>query len=62
VATYSTLAEALNDLEKFVEGHRTRPELQDEIGIRLYENGRAVGQWESASQVLGGRIAQGHLT
>ena len=42
VGTYKSRDEALRDLTAFVNEH---PHLQDEIGLRQYENGRPVGDF-----------------
>ena len=58
VGTYETRAEAARDLEAFVAGD---PALQDEIGLRPYENGRPAGDFEAASVVLADKLPQQHL-
>jgi hypothetical protein len=58
IATYASRDEALQALAKFVEAN---PRVQDELGLRIYEHGRPVGAWESASQLLGEHVAQRHL-
>ena len=58
VATYDSEQEASKKLAEFVAAH---PSLQDEIGLREYEDGRPVGDWVSAAQLLDGHIAQPHL-
>lgn len=58
VATYSTEDEARSQLGDFITAH---PTLQDEIGLRPYEGGRAAGEWTSAADVLSGQIKQPHL-
>jgi hypothetical protein len=58
VATYDSQAEAVRDLKEFVAGN---PRLQDEMGLRPYENGVPAGDFKSASDVLGDKLAQRHL-
>lgn len=58
VGTYESYAAALDDLAAFVNEH---PGLQDEVGLRPYENGRPAGEFEPASDLVSDRIAQGHL-
>jgi hypothetical protein len=58
VATYDSEQEASSKLAAFVADH---PKLQDEIGLRQYDNGRPVGDWMPASEVLHGDVAQPHL-
>src|SRR5689334_9654785 len=42
VRTYGSRDDALHDLANFVEAH---PAKQDDIGLRVYENGLPVGRW-----------------
>jgi hypothetical protein len=58
VATYESRDEAESELEGFV---RDNPSLQDDIGLRRYENGRPAGEFEPASVVLADRLPQRHL-
>lgn len=58
VATYASEEEATRKLSEFVAAN---PTLQDEVGLRPYEDGRPAGPWTSASEVLGDKIAQPHL-
>ena len=58
VATYETRADAERDLAAFVAAN---PSLQDNIGLRPYENGRSAGAFEPAAEVLAGRLPQQHL-
>lgn len=58
VGTYDSLEDAMSALEGFV---AAEPSLQDEIGVRPYEDGHPVGDWQPASDVLVGRIVQPHL-
>lgn len=58
VGTYDSRDAALADLATFANQH---PELQDEIGLRPYQDGRPVGEFESAMELLGGQLAQQHL-
>jgi hypothetical protein len=58
VATYESAEEASDKLAEFVAAH---PTMQDEIGLRQYEDGRPAGAWMSAAEVLQAQIAQPHL-
>jgi hypothetical protein len=49
VATYDSYEAALTELAAFVEHD---PYLQDEIGLRPYEDGRPAGDWTPASQLV----------
>lgn len=52
VGTYDSQEEAERKLADFVESVAD-PSLQDEIGIRAYDDGRPVDDWQSASEILG---------
>lgn len=52
VGTYDSQEEAERKLADFVESVAD-PSLPDEIGIRAYDHGRPVGDWQSASEILG---------
>jgi hypothetical protein len=59
VGTYASREAAMRDLVAFVRMH---PQLQDEIGLRPYENGRPAGEFQSASVLVGEEaLAQPHL-
>lgn len=58
IATYQSRGEAESKLAAYVEQH---PETQDDMGIRPYANGVPAGDFASAVDVLGDRIAQSHL-
>jgi hypothetical protein len=58
VGTYETRDDALRALVSFVHQH---PKLQDDIGLRPYENGRPAGDFQPASELVGDVIAQPHL-
>ena len=59
VGTYESRERAMTDLKAFVRDH---PELQDEIGLRPYDNGRPAGDFESASALVGeDSLSQPHL-
>ena len=58
VATYQSREDALQALVTFVTDH---PDLQDEIGLRPYENGRPAGEFQPASALIGDVLAQPHL-
>jgi hypothetical protein len=58
VGTYTSREAALADLASFVEKH---PEMQDDIGLRPYEDGRPAGEFHSATELLSGRLAQAPL-
>jgi hypothetical protein len=55
IGTYESESEALRDLAQFVGEH---PDLQDEVGLRPYLDGRPVGDFKSATDLLGSRLAQ----
>jgi hypothetical protein len=55
VGAYSSRDEALAELASFVAEH---PELQDDVGLRPYEDGRPAGNFQSATDLLSGRLAQ----
>jgi hypothetical protein len=57
VATYGSSEEARSKLAEFVAAH---PTLEDEIGIRPYEDGRPADQWRPASELLTQRAAEAH--
>jgi hypothetical protein len=58
VSSYATRDEALQRLADLVHAN---PAVQDEVGLRVYAHGRAVGHWTPASELLADRIAQPHL-
>lgn len=59
VGTYASRDAAMSDLVAFVRKH---PELQDDIGLRPYENGSPAGEFQSASVLVGEEaLAQPHL-
>jgi hypothetical protein len=59
VATYTSRDEALAALRAFVDKH---PEVQDEIGLRAYEDGKPAGDFQHASKLVGEEaLAQPHL-
>jgi hypothetical protein len=55
IGTYGSRDEAVRKLAAFVTKHR---EIQDEVGLRPYENGRPAGAYEPAVEVLGDHVAQ----
>jgi hypothetical protein len=55
VGTYSSRDEALAELASFVAEH---PELQDDVGLRPYQDGRPADDYQSATDLLSGQIAQ----
>lgn len=55
IGTYGSRDEAVRKLAAFVSEHR---EVQDEVGLRPYENGRPAGVYEPAVEVLGDHVAQ----
>jgi len=60
VGTYDSRKRAMADLVAFVREH---PELQDEVGLRPYDDGRPAGDFESASQLVGeDALVQPHLS
>ena len=59
VGTYDSRERAMADLVAFVRDH---PELQDDIGLRPYDEGRPAGAFASASELVGeDALAQPHL-
>jgi hypothetical protein len=58
VGTYASEDEAVHKLAAFVNEH---PDLQDEIGLRPYKQGRPAGDFRPASEVLADTIRQQHL-
>jgi hypothetical protein len=60
VGTYDSRERAMADLVAFVREH---PELQDEIGLRPYDEGRPAGDFESAAELVGeDALVQPHLS
>jgi hypothetical protein len=55
IGTYGSRDEAVRKLAAFVSEHR---EIQDEVGLRPYENGRPVGAYEPAVEILRDQVAQ----
>ncbi len=53
-----TREDAVRKLATFIEQH---PEVQDEVGLRLYDDGRPSGEHESATDVLGEQATHQHL-
>ncbi len=58
VGTYPSRVLAEDSLAEFIAKH---PHVQDEVGLRPYAQGRPAGDYESALDVLGDRLAQQHL-
>jgi hypothetical protein len=58
IGTYPTREDAVRKLATFIEQH---PEVQDEVGLRLYDDGRPSGEYESATDVLGEQVTHLHL-
>lgn len=59
VGTYESREGAIADLIAFVREH---PQLQDEVGLRPYADGRPAGDFQSASELIGeDALAQPHL-
>ena len=59
VGMYDSREQAMTDLAAFVRDH---PELQDEIGLRPYDDGKPAGEFASATELVGeGALAQPHL-
>jgi hypothetical protein len=58
VGIYDSRDAALADLLAAV---TAEPELRDELGLRALEDGRPVGEFQSASELLGDRLAQQQL-
>jgi len=55
IGTYGSRDEAVRKLAAFVSAHR---EVQDEVGLRPYENGRPAGEYEPAVEILRDHVAQ----
>jgi hypothetical protein len=55
IGTYGSRDEAVRKLAAFVGEHR---DVQDDVGLRPYENGRPAGPYEPAVEVLGDHVAQ----
>jgi hypothetical protein len=55
IGTYGSRDEAVRKLAAFVSEHR---EVQDEVGLRPYVNGRPAGAYEPALEILGDHVAQ----
>ena len=58
VGRYPTRDEAERKLAEFCAAH---PDIEDEVGLRTYSEGRPAGAFEPADQVLGESLAQRHL-
>jgi hypothetical protein len=58
VGTYASREDAVERLAAFIDLH---PEVQDDIGLRPYEQGLPAGPYESAVDVLGDRVSHQHL-
>jgi hypothetical protein len=58
VGTYASREDAVERLAAFIELH---PEIQDDIGLRAYEQGLPTGPYEPAVHVLGDRVIHPHL-
>lgn len=58
VGTYDSREAALADLATMV---AERPDLRDDLGLRALENGGPVGDFESASDLLGDQLPQQQL-
>lgn len=58
IGMYTSREDALRQLGVFIDRN---PEVQDEVGLRLYENGRPAGAYEGAVDVLGQRVTHQHL-
>jgi hypothetical protein len=52
VATYDSLVEAIRDLAGFIKEH---PEIEDEIGLRFYRDGKPMSPFLPASVIVGER-------
>ena len=55
IGTYGSRDEAVRKLAAFVGEHR---DVQDEVGLRPYENGRPAGAYEPAVEILRDHVAQ----
>jgi hypothetical protein len=58
VGTYESREAALADLATMV---AERPDLRDDLGLRALENRSPVGDFESASDLLGDQLPQQQL-
>jgi hypothetical protein len=55
IGTYGSRDEAVRKLAAFISENR---EVQDEVGLRPYQNRRPAGAYEPALEVLGDHVAQ----
>jgi hypothetical protein len=58
IGTYATREDAICKLATFIEQH---PEVQDDVGLRPYEDGRPSGEYQAATEVLGEQVTYQHL-
>lgn len=58
IGTYATRQDAVRKLASFIEQH---PEVQDDVGLRPYEDGRPSGEYQPATEVLGEQVTHQHL-
>jgi hypothetical protein len=58
IGTYASRGDAVQKLAAFVSEH---PSIQDEVGLRPYENGRPAGPYEPAIEALGENVSRRHL-
>jgi len=58
IGTYASRSDAVRKLAAFVSEH---PSVQDEIGLRPYEDGRPAGPYEPAVELLRDQVSRRHL-